>query len=72
MIVRIDHSAAMQYIHDNFDISGEAARMCASVFQFVDLNPNLDRPEQVLLDLLDGIGFERRDLDAMKAKEVIQ
>ena len=46
--------------------------MCASVFQFLDLNPNINRPETVLLELLGGIGFEQKDIDAMKRQGTIQ
>ena len=72
MPIRIQQNSAIQYIHDNFNISGEATRMCASIFQFLDLNPNINRPETVLLELLSGIGFEQKDIDAMKRLDAIQ
>lgn len=68
-LIRIDETAAMQYIHDNFNISGEAQRMCANLFDFAGRNDGI--AENLMLSVLDGIGFDRTDLDRMTAKNIL-
>lgn len=65
----IDETAAMQYIYDNFNISGEAQRMCAALFGFAGRNGSI--AENLMLSVLDGIGFDRTDLDRMTAKNIL-
>lgn len=71
-MIRIHHSRAMQYIYDHFNISGEAQRMCSSVFQVVEKASGAINPENAILELLDGIGFERSDLDKMKSQGILE
>ena len=67
--VRIDETAAMQYINDNFNLSGEAGRMCAALFGFAAHNGEI--AEGLVLSVLDSIGFDQSDLDRMSAKGIV-
>lgn len=68
-LARIDQTAAMQYIHDNFNLSGEAGRMCAALFDFAGRNGGI--AEDLMLSVLDAIGFDRTDLDRMAEKGIL-
>lgn len=69
-LARLDRAAAMQYIYDNFDISGEAQRMCANLFDAASRDACAAR--SLILDVLDGIGFTLDDLDRMTAQGIFQ
>lgn len=69
-LVRLDHTAAMQYIHDNFNLSGEAGRMCAALFDFAGRNGNT--AQDLMLSVLSAIGFDRTDLDRMTEEDIFR
>ena len=69
-LARIDQTTAMRYIYDNFDISGEAGRMCANLFDFAGRNGEIAR--SLILDVLDGIGFDEKDLDRMTSENIFR
>lgn len=68
-LVRIDEAAALQYIDDNFNISGEARRMCAALFGFAGRHGEAAR--DLMLSVLDGIGFDESDLARMSGKGIL-
>lgn len=67
---RVDCGAAQQYVLDNFDISGEAQRMCANLFEYAGKHGR--GAGQLLLDVLDGIGFGMTDLAEMERQGIIE
>ena len=69
--MQIDTSEALQYIIQNFNISGEATRMINNLFQHISTNPT-DNARKLILDVLDGIGFEESDLDDMVKKKIVE
>lgn len=69
-LVRIDETAALQYIDENFNLSGEARRMCAALFDFAGRHG--DTARDLMLSVLDGIGFDESDLDRMSGKDILR
>lgn len=69
-LTRIDQTAAMRYIHDNFNLSGEAGRMCAALFDFAGRNGGTAK--DLMLSILDGIGFDEKDLDRMTSEGIFR
>ena len=69
--MRIDTREALQYVIQNFNISGEATRMVDNLFQHVSTNQTTNA-RKLILDVLDGIGFEESDLDDMAKKKIIE
>ena len=62
--MRIDVREALRVVQERFDLSGEAIRMTANLFEYVDGHDVTD-PRGLMLAVLDGYGFEEKDLDDM-------
>ncbi len=69
--MNINESAAMQYIYENYTLSGEAQRMCASLLNYVR-NHDLPDPVGLILDVLDGIGFDMSDWNQLVLLGIVQ
>lgn len=68
--MKINVNAAMQYVYERFALSGEASRMCANVFHYVATHP-LPDPAGLILDVLDGFGFDANDYTNMVKAGII-
>lgn len=68
--MKINVNAAIQYIYEHFALSGEASRMCANLFHYAATHP-LPDPAGLILDVLDGFGFNAGDYAGMVEAGII-
>lgn len=69
--MRIDVSGALEYVRQHFSLSGEAIRMVDSLFNHIN-ETRTSCARELLLDVLDGLGFEESDLDRMASEGLVR
>ena len=68
----VDVSRALDYVRENFTLSGEAIRMADSLLQAMNKAAVVMDPEKLMLLVLDGIGFDESDLERLKAAGIVR
>lgn len=74
-MLKINTDRAAEYISTNFTLDGTGMRLCNTIFQFWNshedgLYPTLS-PDAFLLELLDPIGFNESDIQAMRGMGIL-
>lgn len=69
--MRIDVSGALEYVRRHFSLSDEAIRMVDNLFNHIN-ETRTSCARELLLDVLDGFGFEESDLDRMVGEGLVR
>ena len=68
--MRINVSGALEYVRRHFSLSGEAIRMVDNLFNHIN-KARTSCARELLLDVLDGFGFEESNLDRMVGEGLV-